>query len=266
MGKTPALDQPKSGNPTTRTAPHETQSLTSTLSSISTKLKPGKLAIIDNRSCLREALAVALREHMDKPIIAIDSINTLLSAPEGFNPDISTVILATSAIEQSELSGQIQSLREHLPSAFFVLLTDNYDDFTYDTYRRNNLSGVIPSSYRTEQVYLCLCAIESGIKFLPPETREKNVDVKSADDEHIGRKMPDLDAILTPRQQEVLRYIAEGRSNKYIAAELSLCESTVKVHVSEVMRRLGATSRTHATYLISNFDAATLQKNTEKLG
>lgn len=263
MGKTPLLEPQKSDKTSGHTPPKQTQPPTNTLSSISTKHKPGKLAIIDNRSCLREALAIALREHLEKPIVALDNIHTLLATPEEFNPDISTVILGSGAVEQDLLDEHIQLLRDHLPSAFIVLLTDNYDECTYDIYKRNSLSGVIPSSYRTEQVYLCLCAIESGIKFLPPEPIEKNGTYPQPDSRNVVRKKPDLDGLLTPRQQEVLRYIAEGRSNKYIAAELSLCESTVKVHVSEVMRRLGATSRTHASYLISNFDVETLQKNLE---
>ena len=76
----------------------------------------------------------------------------------------------------------------------------------------------------------------------------------TADDEIDRVQLPDLDGMLTPRQQQVMRYIAIGKSNKYIAAELSLCESTVKVHVSEVMRRLGATSRTHASYIINQLE------------
>lgn len=260
MGNTPVLDQPKSGRTPNESTTCETQSPGNTLSSINTRLKPGKLAIIDNRSCLREALAVALREHMDKPVVALDSVHTLMTGPEEFNPDISMVILAVNAIEQNELDVQIQSLQEYLPSAFIVLLTDNYNEFAYEVYKRNSLSGVIPSYYRTEQVYLCLCAIESGIKFLPSETLDRQTSSVLQGETVVQQQMPNLDGLLTPRQQEVLRYIAEGRSNKYIAAELSLCESTVKVHVSEVMRRLGATSRTHASYLISNFDAASLKK------
>ena len=57
---------------------------------------------------------------------------------------------------------------------------------------------------------------------------------------------------LTPRQREVLSYLAIGKSNKYIAAELGVCESTIKVHVSEIMRRLRATSRTHASYIFNS--------------
>ncbi|SFV27672.1 DNA-binding response regulator, NarL/FixJ family, contains REC and HTH domains [Devosia crocina] len=54
---------------------------------------------------------------------------------------------------------------------------------------------------------------------------------------------------LTPRQSEVLQRLLLGSSNKHIARDLSMQESTVKVHVREIMRKLGARNRTEAVLL-----------------
>jgi len=62
-----------------------------------------------------------------------------------------------------------------------------------------------------------------------------------ADPETVGQ--------LTPRQHAVLKCLREGKSNKIIAYELGMCESTVKVHVRNVLRKLGASNRTQAAYL-----------------
>ena len=51
---------------------------------------------------------------------------------------------------------------------------------------------------------------------------------------------------LTPRQQEVLRLLAQGQQNKEIAAALHISERTAKFHVEAVLRRLGAGNRTEA--------------------
>ena len=51
---------------------------------------------------------------------------------------------------------------------------------------------------------------------------------------------------LTTRQQEVLKRLSQGESNKLIGRQLKLRESTVKVHVRQIMRKLGATNRTQA--------------------
>jgi two-component system, NarL family, response regulator len=52
--------------------------------------------------------------------------------------------------------------------------------------------------------------------------------------------------ILTPREIDVLRLIAKGNANKEIAGGLSLAEETVKVHVKNILAKLGAKGRTHA--------------------
>ena len=51
---------------------------------------------------------------------------------------------------------------------------------------------------------------------------------------------------LTPRELEVLRLIVEGKSNKAIAAELSIAEGTVKIHINNILSKLGVSDRTQA--------------------
>jgi DNA-binding NarL/FixJ family response regulator len=53
---------------------------------------------------------------------------------------------------------------------------------------------------------------------------------------------------LTPRENEVLSRLRRGQPNKIIAYELTLTESTVKVHIRNIMRKMGATNRTEAVY------------------
>ena len=53
-------------------------------------------------------------------------------------------------------------------------------------------------------------------------------------------------ARLTPQQHRVLWLMAEGKANKLIAFEMQISEPTVKAHVTEILRKLGATSRTQA--------------------
>jgi DNA-binding NarL/FixJ family response regulator len=54
---------------------------------------------------------------------------------------------------------------------------------------------------------------------------------------------------LTAREDEILRTLREGKANKIIAYELGLSESTVKVHIRNIMRKMGATNRTQAAYI-----------------
>ena len=56
---------------------------------------------------------------------------------------------------------------------------------------------------------------------------------------------------LSPREQEVLREIARGASNKEIARQLSIAETTVKIHVQHILRKLGLSSRVQAAVFMA---------------
>jgi len=64
----------------------------------------------------------------------------------------------------------------------------------------------------------------------------------------VGR-VPDAAAVLTPREAEVLRLLARGRTNRQIGAELYMSEKTASVHVSRILAKLGAGGRTEAVAL-----------------
>ena len=63
---------------------------------------------------------------------------------------------------------------------------------------------------------------------------------------------------LTERQRRVLELIADGLPNKIIAYKLGLCETTVKAHVSEILRKLCVYSRARAIVLLANIDLASI--------
>jgi DNA-binding NarL/FixJ family response regulator len=63
---------------------------------------------------------------------------------------------------------------------------------------------------------------------------------------------------LTERQRRVLELMADGLPNKLIAYELGLCETTVKAHVSEILRKLCVYNRTRAIVLLANIDLTSI--------
>ena len=63
---------------------------------------------------------------------------------------------------------------------------------------------------------------------------------------------------LTGQQRRVLELIADGLPNKIIAYKLGLCETTVKAHVSEILRKLCVYSRARAIVLLANIDLASI--------
>ena len=74
---------------------------------------------------------------------------------------------------------------------------------------------------------------------------------KVEDDEPLDQEM--IAAGLTSRQMAVLAHLRQGKPNKIIAHDLRMSESTVKVHIRNIMRKMGATNRTQAVYKARQF-------------
>ncbi len=209
------------------------------------------IAIIDHRSCIRDAIANAIRGNSERRIFTANTAESLELTAFCNNPAPRQFILfCDGSLDAESVNQEVKKLSKTKPDAKIALLTDkNLDDTTPGTL--SALDGVIPSSYETEQVLACISVIESGVRYLPASTVESNTARNTENAEFITREAV---ALLTPRQRQVMDYIAEGKANKYIAAELSVSESTIKVHVHEAMKRLGATSRTHAVYIMTHRD------------
>ena len=213
-----------------------------------------RVIVVDSRQCLRESLVAAFEQYLCIPVSTFDSLEALLRS--GDPPEnTSTVILQlTVGASRPDLESAVASLWEWAPAVGIVLLADKLTREVADTCKELGMRGLVSSEYSSGQILVCVSVVESGLSYFPADIENWSVRSATTDDEIDRVQLPDLDGMLTPRQQQVMRYIAIGKSNKYIAAELSLCESTVKVHVSEVMRRLGATSRTHASYIINQLE------------
>ena len=65
-------------------------------------------------------------------------------------------------------------------------------------------------------------------------------------------RVADPGAVFTPRETEVLSLLAQGRTNRQIGAELYISEKTASVHVSNILAKLGAGSRTEAVALAAS--------------
>ncbi|MGP3921451.1 response regulator transcription factor [Nonomuraea sp. 10N515B] len=89
---------------------------------------------------------------------------------------------------------------------------------------------------------LCLLAVAQG----DPERADLLLDRALADPALLGRPRSAKDG-LTEREHDVLRLIAKGLSNRQIAARLHISPSTAGVHVSHILTKLGAATRTEAT-------------------
>src|SRR5690606_31157538 len=115
-------------------------------------------------------------------------------------------------------------------------------------------AGFIPKSSRKSELADAIRTVMDGAVFVPENYQ---AGAQGAD----GNDRADLVARLsklTPQQLRVLRMLQQGLLNKQIAYELQVGETTVKAHVSEILRKLNVYSRTQAVIEVSKLDNADL--------
>lgn len=101
-------------------------------------------------------------------------------------------------------------------------------------------AGFVPKTLPAKSLVNAIRFMAAGERYLPLER------LQSLHGEPEARPFADR---LSPREQQVLRALCEGKANKEIARDLDLREPTVKLHVKLVCRKLGARNRTHAAML-----------------
>jgi DNA-binding NarL/FixJ family response regulator len=98
-------------------------------------------------------------------------------------------------------------------------------------------------------------AVHQGEAFFsPPVARRLSAAVRGELEREPAPPSSAADA-LTAREREVLAGVAQGRTNKEIAAALGISERTARTHVSHVLRKLGVSSRTQAALLVNRADS-----------
>jgi len=144
-----------------------------------------------------------------------------------------------------------------------VVLSDAEDaphPKTVRTTLKSGARGFIPT--RTTGIQMTAAAIRfvrAGGTFAP-------LDLLLSSRQERGSTLPEVARkhCLTSRQAVVLSHLQQGKANKIIAHELSMSESTVKVHVRNIMRKMGATNRTQAVYKAQKlWDAAEIANMSE---
>lgn len=178
---------------------------------------------------------------------------------EGFFADLSrqtrkvqVAIFCMSGEEMDEKRAleQIKRLRRAIPKIPLVVLSDCEESGRIFQTLAVGVQGYFPTSLNIGVAIAALRLIHAGGLYVPKAAVANAITrTKSLTASFSIRPGRISNGGLTARQREVLNLLRQGRSNRRIAAQLGVRESTVKVHVREIMKRLNASNRTHAVYL-----------------
>jgi DNA-binding NarL/FixJ family response regulator len=152
----------------------------------------------------------------------------------------------------------LKFLRVRLPEASIVVLADREDVDEVNRALTLGVRGYIPTSVECGVIVAAFRLISAGGTFVPADALRSTA--AKPDDQPGGGRLRRSDGLdLTPRELSVIDLLREGKPNKLIAAQLDMQESTVKVHVRNILKKLNAKNRTHAAFVANRI----LGKNAE---
>ena len=205
---------------------------------------PVRVLLADDQALFREALGVLLGAGDDVEVVgeAGDGAQALSQA-RALGPDVVLMDLHMPVLDGV---GATQRLRIEQPGVRVIVLTTFDEDEDVFAALRAGALGYLLKDVSAERLIEAVLAAARGESVLQPSVAAKVVArFARLDDVPRPRPQPLVDP-LSERELEVVRLLAEGRSNREIAAELFLAEGTVKNHVTNVLTKLGVRDRTQA--------------------
>jgi two-component system NarL family response regulator len=192
---------------------------------------PIRLLIADDHPIVRDGVAAIINQHPDLEIVAEASNGSeAVAAFEAHKPDVALIDLRMPDIDGIKV---IQQIRERSADARIIVLTTFDAEEDVASAMRAGAKGYILKDCPRRDLVDAIRVVHSGSTWIAPPVGSKLMDQMSR--HH-----------LTPRELETLRLLSGGKSNKEIAAALSIAAGTTKVHLNKLFQKLGVTSRTEA--------------------
>ncbi len=191
--------------------------------------------MVDDEIYVLRALQAYLSKSPQIQVLgAFPSATDALSFLRGTHADVVLTDVAMPGMDGLEL---LSRLKQESPTTAVVVLTGLDDDATMMDALSRHANGFLLKSAEPDDVVRAVVAAYDGGTPLSPEAASRLVA------NHLRPVMPDRPSGITAAEHEVLTLLCDGMSNAEIAEELVESESTVKRHVSSLMRKYGVNSR-----------------------
>ncbi len=197
---------------------------------------PIRVLIVDDHALVREGTRELLSQDDAVAVVGMaGSGEEALEAVAALSPDVALVDVNLPAMSGLELS---RALLAQFPSTK-VLVLSAYDDYAYVAEALEvGVAGYLLKTASAKELVDAVRAVHDGVFVLDRQVSQRLVRRRETAPTSVGG--------LTPRETSVLQLLAQGRSNKQIATEMSLGTRTVEGYVSNILAKLGVASRTEA--------------------
>jgi DNA-binding NarL/FixJ family response regulator len=190
-----------------------------------------RVMVVDDHILIRMGLKTISEIEPDIKIVAqVEDGEAAVEAFRQHRPDVVIMDLRLPGMDGVQT---IQALRKEFGPVPVLVLSSHRTDADIARVIQAEAAGYLLKDMPLPRLVEAIRAVHSGQNFFPPE---------------IASRLPEQlrQPKLTPRELEVLRMIANGRSNKEIGDAFGIVEGTVKVHVTNLLEKLHAADRTQA--------------------
>ena len=195
-----------------------------------------RAAVFDDHPLLREGVIHTLR--IDEAIEVVaegESANSAVEVAETVQPD---VILLDVDMPGDGIHAA-SKIRNDNPDIRIIMLTVCEDEFQVRRCLDIGVEGYIAKGVKGPELIAAVKRIHSGQKYVSPELAAKIFSQK----QDMLSETNELWRTITAREEQVLRHLIEGLSNKEIATRLDLSEKTVKHYMTNIMQKVQARNR-----------------------
>lgn len=214
---------------------------------------PIRLLVVDDHTLFRRGLIALLSQSDQVQVVgeAGDAGEAQRKAA-ALQPD---VILLDNHLPGVRGVDALPGFREAAPDAAVLMLTVSEDENDLADALRGGAQGYVLKTIEGDALLDAIDRCAQGDSVISPEMTGKLFtafrSAKTAGASARPEAPEDPLATLSPRERDTLRHIARGQSNKEIARELDIAETTVKIHVQHILRKLNLSSRVQAAVYAS---------------
>ncbi len=206
-----------------------------------------RVLIADDQQLIRDGFRMILATATDIEIVGEASNGAeAVSLARELRPDVVLMDIRMPELDGIEATRRILAQNHTPETSVLILTTFDLDEYVYDALRAG-ASGFLLKDVPARQLVSAIRTVGEGDALLSPSITRRLIEEFSASRAPIALA-PELDE-LSPRELEVFRLLATGKTNGEIAAELIIGETTVKTHVTRILMKLGVRDRVQAVVL-----------------
>ena len=215
-----------------------------------------RVFLVDESPLFREGLGQALSRTEDIEVVAESGIDDeAVESIASFSPEIVLLDIGLPLLTGLNLGRQIT---RRSPATLVIILTPYDDDEQLFQAIKSGAVGYVNKETTADELASTLRGIHQGERPINemvlgrPKVAEKVIK-QFQDLSLLGVAMETLATPLTPRELEILSYVARGYINKQVADKLGISEQTIKNHMTSILRKLDANDRTQAVVLALHY-------------